>query len=269
MIPDELLQRLVNSILSSSRYQEMSIDLIKKISYQELSKGRPFKEAEKATRNKLHQIGGAFQEHTIRYPTWLEEFRKIPPEPGDENFKKFCLRMMGEHTSTRERIPIIGRFYASILDSIAPIESVVDLACGLNPLALPWMPLSKNAPYYGCDVYTDLANFLNIYLDTIRRPGHIEVCDLTQRIPAQPVHLALLLKTLPCLEQLNKSIGLGLLDGIQASYLLVTFPTASLGGNLKGMIKHYSNYFSGLIEDRSWTITRFEFPSELAFLVRK
>lgn len=269
MITVETLNLLVDTVRSTPRYQGISVELVQQIGAQELRKDRSFKEAVKATRNKLHQVGGAYQEHAIHYSAWVAELASIPSDPGDARLRNFCRRMMGEHTSTRERLPILDRFYDTILAPIAPLQSVADLACGFNPLTLPWMPLTENAPYYGCDIYTDLADFFNIFMAHLRRPGKVEVCDLTQSIPSQPVQLALLLKTLPCLEQVNKEIGLALLDRVQADYLLVSFPAYSLGGRSKGMVKNYSAHFLELIEGRHWSVERFEFPTELAFLVKK
>jgi len=269
MISEEILNRLVDTVRSTPHYQGISKELVQKVGAQELDKGRSFKEAVKATRNKIHQVGGAYQEHTVRYAAWLDELKAIPCDPADARLKDFCRRMMGEHASTRERLAILDRFYSTILASIAPLQSVADLACGFNPLSLPWMPLAENATYYGCDIYADLADFFNVFLTHLGRPGRVEVRDLTNNLPTQPVHLALLLKTLPCLEQVNKEIGLSFLDDIQADYLLVSFPVASLSGRSKGMAKNYAGHFLSLIEGRPWSVQRFEFSSELAFLVKK
>jgi len=269
MISEEILNRLADTVRSTPRYQGISKELVQHVGAQELDKGRSFKEAVKATRNKIHQVGGAYQEHAVRYAAWLAELKDIPSDPENARLRDFCQRMMGEHASTRERLSVLDRFYATILAPIAPLQSVADLACGFNPLALPWMPLADGAPYYGCDIYSDLADFFNAFLAHLRRAGKVEVCDLTHNLPTQPVHLALLLKTLPCLEQVNKDIGLEILDRIQADYLLVSFPVASLSGRSKGMVKNYADHFLALIEGRPWSVQRFEFSSELAFLVKK
>jgi len=149
------------------------------------------------------------------------------------------------------------------------VTSLLDLACGLNPLALPWMPLAADAPYYACDIYSGQMEFLNRFLAHLGRPGRTELCDLTTELPAQPVQVALLLKTIPCLEQVDKSIGTRLLEGIPAEHLLVSFPVASLGGRGKGMLENYEAHFIQLTAGRGWLIQRFEFSSELAFLVSR
>jgi len=50
------LDQLVQSVLTSSKYQRVTRDLVRTIGAQELTKRRNLKEAVKATKNKLHQI---------------------------------------------------------------------------------------------------------------------------------------------------------------------------------------------------------------------
>jgi 16S rRNA (guanine(1405)-N(7))-methyltransferase len=95
------------------------------------------------------------------------------------------------------------------------------------------------------------------------------VCDLTADCPKQEVQVAFLLKTIPCLEQMDKTIGLRLLDEINAEHLLISFPTHSLHGKNKGMVKHYRNHFEELAAGRGWEIRSYQYDEELAFLVSR
>jgi 16S rRNA (guanine(1405)-N(7))-methyltransferase len=183
--------------------------------------------------------------------------------------RDFCWRMLEQHASTRERMPILEKFYDSILTPLGSIESVLDLACGLNPLARPWMQLQPSTMYYACDIYADMIAFLNRFMDKMALPGKAWLCDLVQEVPQQPVQLALVLKTIPCLEQIDKRIGRRLLEGLQAEYILVSFPVQSLGGRNKGMVENYEAHFREIVEGFDWQIERHAFSAELAFLIKK
>ncbi|MDR3575566.1 MAG: hypothetical protein P4L50_17035 [Anaerolineaceae bacterium] len=263
------IEELVKAVQKGASYRSISPVLIRRIGVQELAKGRSWKEAVKATRNKLHQVGGAYQEQEPDYPAWQAELDAIDPIREPEQLKTFCRKVMQFHASTRERLPDLEHFYAETLAALGPIRSILDAACGFNPLALPWIPLAQDAIYYGCDIYADMVEFMNSFLTKVRRPGNVEVCDLIHACPGQSVQVALLLKTIPCLEQMEKTAGRALLDGIQAEHLLVSFPARSLGGRSKGMVQNYEAHFRQLIEGQPWRIQRFEFASELAFLVSK
>jgi 16S rRNA (guanine(1405)-N(7))-methyltransferase len=169
--------------------------------------------------------------------------------------------------SARERLTIIDSFYRSLLDAIKPISRVVDLACGLSPLAIPWMPLTEGCEYHAYDVYEDLVAFLNQVLPFLGVQGTAHVADLTQETVSQPADVALLLKCIPCLERLERSAGVRLLQTVNARYLVVSFPIYSLGGQLRGMVRTYDTQFRKLVADQPWKVQQFVFETELAYLV--
>jgi 16S rRNA (guanine(1405)-N(7))-methyltransferase len=70
------------------------------------------------------------------------------------------------------------------------------------------------------------------------------------------------------LEQIDKEAGGHLLDRINAKYILVSFPVHSLGGKAKGMRQNYEEHFRQLVASKDWGVTRFEFETELAFLIK-
>jgi len=106
--------------------------------------------------------------------------------------------------------------------------------------------------------------FLNRFLAHERIQGHIETINLASQIPNNKIDVALLLKTLPCLEQLDKTINTRLLREINAPVLVVSFPTASLGGKGKGMEQYYDQHFRELL-DTTWSIEKLLFPTEMVF----
>ena len=146
---------------------------------------------------------------------------------------------------------------------------MIDVACGLHPLAIPWMPLAGPATYYAYDMYQDMTDFLNECLSLLHVQGYAQACNVIHYCPTQKVDLAFMLKAIPCLEQVDRSAGLRLLETVNADYLVVSFPTHSLGGNKKGMVANYEARFYELIAGKPWSIRRFVFPSELVFLISR
>ncbi len=257
------IDAVVEEILKSPKYKFISIELVRRVAEQEAPKHGNLKLAVKAVKNKLHQVGGAYLNDTMPYTKWLADLQTTPDR--QETLKK----IMQSHASTRERLPILAEFYQVTLADIAPVESVIDVACGLNPLAIDWMPLAPHAAYYAYDIYGDMMTFLEACFPLLGVQGHAQTRDMGQFIPTEKVQVALVLKTLPCLEQVDKAVGLNLLESLPAEYLLVSFPVRSLGGKNKGMASNYEAHFLALIEGKGWQTTRYEFATELAFLVRK
>jgi len=176
---------------------------------------------------------------------------------------------MKYHSSTRERLRVLEGFYTTTLADLPPIRTILDIACGFNPLSIPWMPLAEDARYYAYDIYRDMTSFLSELIGIVGVRGGAEVCDVIESPPARRADLALVLKTIPCLEQVDKSAGLRLLDSVNAHHLLVSFPIHSLGGRGKGMAINYEARFRDLVAERRWETRRFEFATELVFLVTK
>jgi 16S rRNA (guanine(1405)-N(7))-methyltransferase len=266
--PTSQLDALVQAVLASPRYCGICLEVVRDVGARELAKRRKLAEAIKATKSKLHQIGGAYLGGRD-YAEWLAALTRASEAGGAPALNAMCRQVMGYHASTRERLPILESFYTSALADLPPARVVLDLACGLNPLAIPLMPLAADVEYYAYDVYEDMADFLNGFLALAHIRGHAEARDVLRRCPALHADLALLLKALPCLEQLEAGAGLRLLEQVNADHLLVSFPARSLGGRKKGMAQNYEARFRQLVAGRAWAIKRLEFASEIAFLITK
>ena len=266
---DEVLATLVAEVMKPSKYASVSVDLVREIGSKELAKTKNIKAAIKATRNKIHQVGSAYQEVPIPYISWVKEISNLPKNihaPETINFIRACLPL---HSSTRERLPFIETIFEQTLAPIQPVESILDLACGLTPLCLPWIPAAGNIRYSGVDIYENMIHFLDQFYNHFNLDHSFSVMNIIQETPNEEVHLALVLKTIPCLEQVDKTIGNRLLETLEAENILVSFPSRGLGGRSKGMAENYETHFTQLIAGKNWQVTKTEFTNEIKFLIRK
>ncbi|MCD4752462.1 MAG: hypothetical protein K8R40_05285 [Anaerolineaceae bacterium] len=266
---EELVTNILSNVCNNKRYQFIEEGLIRNIIISEMDKGRSKKETVKQVRAKLHQIGGAYQELSIPYQDWsneLHQFQRNLKSPGLINFCQSCMPF---HRSTKERLPILPSFYSKIFSEIGSIHSIMDLACGLNPLTLPWMNLPNNLEFFACDIYSDMIGFLNTFFTHTNTTGTAFLCDLTTTTPDQQVDVVFAFKTIPCLEQVDKKIGRRLLSEISAPNIFVSFPVQSLGGHEKGMRSNYRQHFFDLIKGKNWIIKEYLFSTELVFLIQK
>lgn len=263
------LEKLIQSVLESSKYHAISLDLIRNIGLRELSVRRNLKEAIKATKNKLHQVAGAYLDGKPQYERWADLLTTATQSPEPQAVRQACLAIMEHHASTRERIELLDRFYMTILAGLPPIRSVLDVACGLNPLSIPWMPLDRGASYYACDIFSDQMAFVNSCLPLLGVAGGAFTCDLVSAPPQEQVDVAFAFKVLPPLEQIDKGSSLNLLRALNANTIIVSFPARSLGGRNKGMAENYESRFLPMVQAEQWQVERFDFPTELVFRVVK
>src|SRR5215475_7686450 len=113
------LEALTQAVLASPRYGSISEEVVRDVGTRELSKRRNLAEAIKATKAKLHQIGGAYLTDRS-YRQWLETLTQASQAGGALALREACRQVMGYHASTRERLPILERFYATVLADLPP-----------------------------------------------------------------------------------------------------------------------------------------------------
>ncbi len=272
---EQVVEQLTHNVLTSSKYRHLAPEFVRLIGAQELTKRANLKAATKATKNKLHQLTGAYWQGKPDYAEWLALLQAVKTSkdsPDQKLLHTTCRTLMAHHASTRERLPILRNLYSLLFAGLPPVQSVLDLACGLNPLTIPWMNLAPAAHYYACDVNREQMTFLQQALPLLGVTGEAFVCDLLQDRPTQCVDVALLFKTIPCLEQADRAAGARLLRDIQASVLFVSFPAQSLGGRNKGMTATYTSHFEELlaaVEEPKWQVEQFDFATEIVFRLRK
>lgn len=284
------IDEVVAAVLAAPKYRMIAPSLVRTLAMRELAARRNVKAAIKATKNKLHQIVGAYAEPRIDVADWVRQLQahEVPscttasedaliqaalanPHGAHlgASFIRASLDLMARHASTRERLPIVHRFYAEILADLPPIRSVLDVGCGLNPLAIPWMPLAPDVVYHASDIDRTIVEFIAQYLALAGIAGSVEVRDQAAHPGGPPVDLALALKLLPVLEQIEHGAAARLLDALDAPFVLVSYPVQTLGGRRKGMGATYERQMEALVTEREWEMRRFAFPGELAFLIRK
>ncbi len=263
------LDEVVTAVLTSRRYRHVHPPLVRRLAdEQRLVVGERGRAAEvvKRTKRALHQIFGAYLPRPGRWDA-LAEALAGADQPGREAVLR---EAMAQHASTRERLPALERFYQQLRARLGAPASVLDLACGLGPLAAPWLGLAPGGSYHAWDIDHQLVAFVGTCLTQLGFEARAEVVDLLA-VPAWPeTEVALVLKTLPCLEQQRAGASAELLRAIPAPTLVVSFPTLSLGGRRKGMRSTYRERFEALLaEHPAWSTESFEAGPELVYVVRR
>src|SRR5437667_11789082 len=104
---NDQLDTLVDAMLASAKYKHVCKELITYIGAQELSKRRNVREALKATKNKLHQIGNAYLDTRVHYESWLNELRMAALSANRDTLLHLRTSIINQQPSTREQLPIL------------------------------------------------------------------------------------------------------------------------------------------------------------------
>ncbi len=249
----------MSEIAISKKYKDVCPDTVERVYRQERAKYKSEKEADKAARAHLHQITGAFMS-----PDEVRQAGKLLTEylAGDESAFQ---RLMKLHSSTRERLDGAGALYDDILSATGAVNTVLDLACGLNPLLLGQRGLSVR----GMDISGSCVRLVNEWAEACRWDVQAECRDLLCNPEMPECDLALMMKLLPVLEQQKKGSAMALIQSVPARCMAVTFPLRTLGGRKVGMEQHYSQWFEGALPEEFEIIARFAEADELCYVVRR
>lgn len=142
--------------------------------------------------------------------------------------------LLSTHLSTRERLPYYDHYHeflAHLLPNLSE-ASVMDLACGLNPLALTHARV-RPASYIAVEWSKDDADFLDACFRALGwSPSYqahgIDLVRETEGVKKFSVDLCIMLKTLDALEMQERNMTYRLLDMIGAPLLLVSFTTVNV-----------------------------------------
>lgn len=224
------------------------------------------KEIEKLTKNKLHQVYGAYfdQSRTKKIKKILADL----PSPTDENaLKSACREILQFHASSRERLPILTEFYQAIFQHIGQPQIILDLACGLNPLTLPWMLEYGDFQYHAADIDHGSVALFNQFFEQGGFNAKAFTNDLLFGVPKIEADVIFLFKTLPCLEQQEKGISQKLLQELADQTVVLSFPAKSLGGKDKGMYEHYRAFLEDLMLNLDRNFTELRFDNETVYVL--
>ena len=262
------LERIVARVQAASKYRDLCPDTIRRVAAGEWKKRGTFKTAVKATQSRLHQIYAAYERGTD-YEQAYRDLAAAYATGSSTAVKDVCRRLLARHASTEERLPILGTFYERVFAHTGVPASLLDLACGLHPLSLPWMNLPADTRYVAYDIDRQRIEALNRWFALTHVRGEAHLQDVICKPPSERADVALLLKSVPCLERQQPGSALALLDALQTRWVVVSFPVESLGRRSKGMPEHYTGVMKELLTDRPWPMERIEVPGELVFVLDK
>ena len=241
----------------TGKYDAVADEAVKRIAAAESAKGRSSRETDKAVKNVLHQITGAFAE-----PGDMKRAKRlIEGELSDGALDELLLC----HASTRERAPIFDDFCARV---IAPLgaETLLDLACGLNPIALG----RRGYAVTGFDLNGACVDIVNACAERLGLRINAVCRDLFAVEDWPRADVALCMKLLPLLERQEKGASSRLMRRLTAPRLVVTFPLATLSGRRVGMDRQYSEWFESLDKGSYVIADRVDLPGEMCYsLVRR
>ncbi|MBS3098828.1 hypothetical protein J4462_01300 [Candidatus Pacearchaeota archaeon] len=173
--------------------------------------------------------------------------------------KKQIIENLDSHTSTRER----KDFYPKLKKMIEKINpcSILDLGCGLNPLALA----EKNIFYYASDINETALSLVEQHFKRNKIKGKIFVYDIRKINNDLPkADLCLLFKIL---DILDKNLAEKIISSVPCDKILVSFATKKLSG--KKMSRPIRIWFEKILERNLWKYEKIYSDNEIFYSIEK
>lgn len=271
MIFDQsFLDSLIQAVESSRKYRDLQIPraTLEDIITYESQHSTSRKELEANFRKSLHNIMAPYLED-INYPAQtatLQELRNQDPSP--DRLKSWCLDIMRLHDTSRERLPYLDVFFQKIFAVIGTPHSILDLACALDPLGLPWMNLPETTSLFALDIHQPRLIFLQTFFHYFYPQARAIQQDILTNIPDQKADCAFFFKEAHRLEKRRPGSNRELFEGLNVKWLVVSLPSRDLKGHHSLEIYH-SAIIHKAIEGRPWHLTTDIVGDELLFFIRK
>ncbi len=260
--PEQLAQKLS----TSRKYRNVCPDTLLRVAIWASSRHSKINEALKAAKRKLHQIYGAYFER-IDYSLLERYAAQIENTTESLDIKHLYESILLQHSSTTERLAFLPSLYDDIFSIIGKPKSILDIACGLNPLTIPWMNLVKGASYTGIDIDCRICSIMEKPLAQLGENYRMHCRDVLCEKSGLTADTVFLFKTLPCLEQQEKGISKRLIQSIQADNLVISFPTESLCRKKKGMKANYTRFMDGILSEFNFRVNVLSYINEVFFIL--
>ncbi len=254
----DLRQNVIEGLASSSRYRHLSADLLARTADWAVARHAKPGPALKAAKRKLHQVFGAYAVKLDSLKRHLDAL-----ETGDET-RAVCRRILRLHHSTAERLSFVETFHATIWNHCGTPRHILDLAAGLNAFSLPFSGLDPAVSYTAVEIDRRMVDAVRRFLAITQRPGGCLWQDLLGGVLPGDADVALVLKTLPCLERQKPGAAVDLMHRLEdIPKVVVSYPVRSLGGARKNMPQTYRAQAQSLAATCGRDITFLDLSQEI------
>ncbi|HVX92906.1 MAG TPA: methyltransferase [Candidatus Dojkabacteria bacterium] len=249
--------------MKTDKYQNLDKSLLDGIYKDLLTKYKDTKQLEQKLKSLIHQIWGSYYTSKPNFKKLIEKIKAA------DNPKEYVFSLLQIHSSTKERLTFYTEFYNKVFEITGISNTILDMGCGFNPLYFVLDERFKNIRIDSVDIDKDEIEFLNEVFDFFKMKSmQAQLGNVLSFDYSKEYDLVLLLKILPVIEQQSRGQTLNLLKRIKAKNLVVSFPTKSISGKLKGMESNYRELFIEISNKMGYQTQEIILPNELVFVCK-
>jgi 16S rRNA (guanine(1405)-N(7))-methyltransferase len=262
-------EQIINRIQGSKKYRDIGIpeETLIDIINREAKYYPDYKSLEEVVRRKLHNIVAPYLEN-IDYAQELHDI-ETAFDPSDESgIQSYCSYIMSQHASSKERLPHLAAFYQIIFSYIGVPGSILDLACGLNPFAIPFMSLPKTTHYHAYDIHKPRIDLINRFFSLYGMQARAHHQDILVNPPEEKAEAAFFFKEAHRLEKRAPGSNRILWQALDVNFLIISLPITDLKHHHDLTMKH-RKLVTETVAELNWRVTDFVIQDEIIFMIEK
>lgn len=270
MIDDQAIQKLIQDARASRKYRDLDLPdaFLHDLIANEIAQNHNKNAIKEVFRKKLHEVIAPYLED-IDYQKESENLIALNINaPDSDALKTWARAIMQKHASTRERLPQLDDFYQTIWANIGYPESILDLACALDPLALPWFHHPGLKTFYAVDLHKPRLDFLTTFFELFFPFAK----TIQQDFIAEPIQLktdcAFLFKEAHRMEKRKPGSTRQVIESLNARYIVITLPATDLRGH-HDLSSFHNRLIEKAIEGLHLKMSQAQSGSELLYFIEK
>lgn len=201
----------------------------------------------------IKEVRAVLRKHTGRFNQGKEQ-------EGLLSEKRYS-DLLNTHQSTKERLPDYPEFTKRIL-AYNP-KSILDIGCGLNPLALARPKIT----YFASDINESDLKIVKSFFAQEHISGEVFVADAKKTRTYPKADIALLLKLVDLLDEKGHKKTEELILSLSSPVLVISFSTKTLSG--KSMNHPQRGWIEQLCTRLGYTFSTWKTKSELYYFIER
>jgi 16S rRNA (guanine(1405)-N(7))-methyltransferase len=263
-------KQIIEHTRNSHKYRELDLpsEMLQDMLTAEVALGGSKAEVTQRFRKKLHNVIAPYLENIV-YAQETERMKTFfQANPTPDQVKAWAIGMMQKHASTRERIPNIESFCQVLRDHISSPDRILDLACALDPLLLPWLSFPNETEFLAYDIHQPRVDFLNTFFALAYPSALATHQDILVTPPAQPADCAFFFKEAHRFEKRVSGCNRAFFQAVQVKLIVVSLPTEDLRVH-HSLISYHTQLIDEAVADLPWKVEQTQVGNELIFFIDK
>ncbi len=256
-------QFILDEFFEYCRLHKTMRTTIAEYSCETFAKSKELKLLVKHIRQKSRKIYGIFQNEKLL--TKRELLKSMDFSNPD------IISILQSHVSTKERLPYYEEFFFQIFTITGNPSSILDLACGLHPVAYYHFTKLTQTTYTACELSEVECEQLQDFFDSNGFKAKAQALNIVKEyetIPKAHYDVCFLLKTLDTCEHQRRYITYDILKAIHANFIVASFPIQNVKG-IKMNRDSTIHWFEKMIQRLDFHFKTIEFEGEIVYILQK